>query len=47
VVGVGPDQVLRVRCGPARGSRRGASLLQALVVGVVGGVLIAFKALIH
>ena len=28
-------------------ARHGASLLQALVVGVVGGALIAFKALIH
>jgi len=33
--------------GRLAGARRGASLLQALVVGVVGGALIAFKALIH
>jgi len=33
--------------GRLAGAGRGASLLQALVVGVVGGALIAFKALIH
>jgi hypothetical protein len=29
------------------GAGRGASLLQALAVGVIGGALIAFKALVH
>jgi hypothetical protein len=33
--------------GRLAGAPRGASLLQALVVGVVGGALIAFKALVH
>jgi|SRR5437764_505990 hypothetical protein len=33
--------------GRLAGTGRGASLLQALAVGVVGGALIAFKALVH
>jgi hypothetical protein len=33
--------------GRLAGAGRAASLLQALVVGVVGGALIAFKALVH